>query len=362
LKEPRIAIVHDALVVSGGAEKLTVFLSQVFPNAPIFTSAYLPDKTFQYFETKKIVTLPGGTHVHNEKQFKRRFLQWFIGFRTLDLSDYDVVLSSSTYAAKFCKVKKNGVHICYLHSPFRLLWNRSAYSTKSLPYHGVVLWVIDRFIPLLQKIDRHYTNQITRIITNSQNMANSIKEIYGRDAEIIYPPIDYSSFLVTPEKKDYYLVVSRLLSYKRVDLAIRVCHKTNRRLIVIGEGPEKDTLKLIAGVETSFIGNVSENELKKYFAEARGLIFPGEEDFGLVPVEAQASGCPVIAYKAGGILETVIDGVTGILFDCQTTDSLLSALNRYEDLLFDTNMIREHAKRFDLSIFQEKLLNLVKQY
>lgn len=362
MSKPSIAIVHDSLVVTGGAEKFTVFLSQAIPEAPIYTSAYIAHKTFPYFATKRVITLRGGDDVHSEKQYKRQFLRWFVGFRKLDLSGYDIVFSTSTYAAKFCKVKKGAIHICYLHSPFRFLWKRNSYSEGSLPFKGMFLWFVDRFIPLLQRIDRYYTNRIDRIITNSRNMANLIKDIYGRDADIIHPPIDTASYESTAVKKDYYLVVSRLLSYKRVDMAVRVCKSTNRKLVVIGDGPEMGSLKAIAGAETTFLGQVSDADLRKYYAEARGLIFPGVEDFGLVPVEAQASGCPVIAYKAGGVLETVLDGTTGILFDRQNVEDLSAALTKFESKEFSVADMLENVKRFDVGEFQNQINDLIDQY
>jgi glycosyltransferase involved in cell wall biosynthesis len=360
--DKKITIIHDALVVAGGAERVALSLSQVFPEAPIYTSAYLSEKTFYGLKSKKINTLPGASLVHNENQFKRLFPLWFFGFHTLDLSAYKIILSSSTYAAKFVKTKKNSIHICYMHSPFRFLWKRDSYSPDSVPFNKPITWLIDRLIPILRKIDLHYTRQITQIIANSQHMSDFIKQVYKRDAIIIYPPVDVNQYHVSTTRKDYYLFVGRLLSYKRADLAIMACQKSDRKLVIIGDGPEIENLKKISGPKTMFLGKVSDEELKQHYSEAKGLIFPGIEDFGLTPVEAQASGCPVIAMKDGGALETVVEGETGVFFECQTVDALVTALSKFETIDFEADRIRQNALKFDLSVFSSKMIALVEGY
>lgn len=358
----KIAIVHDALVVAGGAERFALTLSQIFPDAALYTSAYLSEKTISGFKTKKIKTLPGASLVRNENQFKRLFPLWILGFRRLDLSDFDIVLSSSTYAAKFIKTKKNSIHICYMHSPFRFLWKRDSYSPDSVPFKKPIMWLIDLLIPILRKIDLHYTRQITQIVANSQHMADFINQVYKRDAMIIYPPVDINQYHVSSTRKDYYLFVGRLLSYKRADLAIKACQQFKRKLIIIGEGPEMDSLRKMAGPETLFLGKVSDEVLMQHYSEAKGLIFPGIEDFGLTPVEAQASGCPVIAMKAGGALETVVESETGVFFESQTVDALVTALSKFETIDFKANRIRQNALKFDVSVFSSKMIALVEGY
>jgi len=362
LKEKRIAIVHDALIVAGGAERFALALSQLLPNASFFTSAYIPEGTYPEFKSKQIKVLRGSKLIHNEKQFKRLFLLWFFGFRKLCLSDYDIVFSSSTYAAKFVKPRKKAIHISYIHSPFRFIWKRESYTVDSLPYRGWALWLIDLFIPLLQKIDRYYTNQITQIVTNSQNMANFIKKVYQREAIVIYPPVDISQYHISEKKKDFYLFVGRLVSYKRADLAIQACKTLNRNLVIIGEGPEMAYLKNIAGSETTFLGRVSDDLMKQYYSEAKGLIFPGIEDFGLIPVEAQASGCPVIAIRAGGAIETVVEGETGTFFDKQTVEDLVNGLTHFEKVNFSPTRIRESVFRFDTAEFKKQVSSLLELY
>jgi len=355
----RIAIAHDALVVAGGAERLTAILSQTFPDADIYTSAYLPEKTYPYFKTKKIHTLPGAWLVKSERQFKRLFPLWFLGFRGLDFSGYDLVISSSTYLAKFIRPPKNGKHICYLHSPFRFLWKRESYSADSLPFNRLVMAAIDLVRPIIQRFDKHYTDQISYLITNSQNTASFIRKVYGRDSEVIYPPVEVNQYNIASERKDYYLVVSRLISYKRVDLAIQACEQMHRKLLIVGDGPELEPLQRVAGEYTEFLGKVSDEELKKLYSEARGLIFPGMDDFGMTPIEAEANGCPVIAFHAGGAIETVIENVTGVFFQNQTVADLIAGLDRFEKIDFNSQNIRQTALRFDVSVFQNKIRGFV---
>ena len=356
----RIAIVHDALMVAGGAERLTVYLSQTFPEADIYTSAYVPEKTYPYFKSQKIHTLPGARIVKNERQFKQLFPLWFLGFRGLDLSRYDLVISSSTYLAKFIHPLKNGKHICYLHSPFRLLWKRESYSADSLPFNRLLMKAIDLVSPIIQRLDKHFTDQISYLITNSQNSASFIRNVYGRDAEVIYPPVEVNQFKIAVERKHYYLVVSRLISYKRVDLAIQACEQMHRKLLIVGDGPELEPLQKIAGEYTNFLGKVGDEDLKKLYSEARGLIFPGVDDFGMTPIEAQASGCPVIAFRAGGAVETVIENVTGVFFQNQSVADLIASLERFEKIDFDSQNIRQAVMRFDVSVFQNKIRSFVR--
>ena len=356
----RVAIVHDALMVAGSAERLTVYLSQTFPEADIYTSAYVPEKTYPYFKSQKIHTLPGARIVKNERQFKQLFPLWFLGFRGLDLSRYDLVISSSTYLAKFIHPLKNGKHICYLHSPFRFLWKRESYSADSLPFNRLLMKAIDLVSPIIQRLDKHFTDQISYLITNSQNSASFIRNVYGRDAEVIYPPVEVNQFKIAVERKHYYLGVSRLISYKRVDLAIQACEQMHRKLLIVGDGPELEPLQKIAGEYTNFLGKVGDEDLKKLYSEARGLIFPGVDDFGMTPIEAQASGCPVIAFRAGGAVETVIENVTGVFFQNQSVADLIASLERFEKIDFDSQNIRQAVMRFDVSVFQNKIRSFVR--
>jgi len=357
--KPRIAIIQDALVVSGGSERVAAALCQIFPEADLITSVFLPDKTYPFFKNIKVKTLPGSSLIKSEKHFKKTYPIWLLGFYLLNLSKYDIVITSSSYASKFIRKPKNGFHICYLHNPIRFVWNRESYKNTSLPFNNWIIKFIDIFIPLLKKIDFYFTRKIDIIISNSRNMANKIKKVYDKEAIIIYPPIDIKEFHNDFNKKDYYLYVGRLLSYKRIDLAITACKKLKKKLIIVGIGPEYEELKKISNELIEFKGLVDEDYLHQLYSEAKGLLFTGKEDFGLVPVEAQASGCGVIAYGEGGALETVKDGLTGIFFDKQDEEEVINAIKRYELLNFDIEKIKENANQFDISKFSIEINKVI---
>lgn len=358
----RIALVHDALVVHAGSEKVALKLTEIFPDAPLFTSAYLPENTFPEFLNRKIITLPFSSMVKSERHFKQLFPIWYLGFNFLDLKNFDLVISSANYLAKFLNPPENCQHICYLHNPFRFLWKRSTYSDQSLPYNAKVNSLISPFLPLLRRIDRSRTRRIDRVVTNSQNVANQIRDTYGLESEVIYPPIPVSEYQISNDIDDYYLYAGRLISHKRVDLVIQACNHLKQKLIIAGDGLERPELEKIAGDTIAFTGKVSDLELKRLYSRCKALLFPSNEDFGMVPVEAQASGRPVIAYRAGGALETVVESETGLFFSDQSAESLCDAICRFQHMDFDPVKIRQFAMRFDESRFEEKILQLVNQY
>ncbi len=359
-KHDAIAIVHDAFIVSGGAERLAYYLSQIYPEAPIYTSIYQPAKTFPELRSKRIITHPFNNLIKSEKVFKQLYPLWFFYFNQLNLSAYDMILSSSTYLAKFISHKSTSKHICYMHSPFRFLWKRNSYSDESLPYNKAAIRLIDTLTPHLRKIDFSLTQRIDGLITNSQNMANHIKSVYQKEAEIIHPPVNIEEYYIQ-EPQDYYLCVSRLMSYKKIDLAILACNQLNKKLIIVGEGPERQKWEKMAGPTVHFVGRVNDATLKNYYATCKALIFPGIEDFGMVPIEVQASGRPVIAYRAGGVLETVIENQTGIFFDQQNVESLVQAIIQFEKSVFVSSEIRASVQRFDFSEFKSKIETYINQ-
>jgi glycosyltransferase involved in cell wall biosynthesis len=360
--QKKIAIVHDALVVPAGSERVALNLSAIFPDAPIYTSVYLPNNTYPEFKNKVIHTLPFSKYIKSEKQFKSLFPIWYWGFSYLDLSDYDIVISSANYLAKFINPPPSTVHICYLHNPVRFLWKPSTYSKTSIPFGKVSQFFIRAFLPTLRRIDVNKTKGIKNILTNSNNIATQIQDIYNIKANVIYPPVDINSYSISDSIGDYYLYAGRLISHKRVDLAIKACNKLNKKLIIAGDGLERKTLEKMAGSNIHFVGNVTDTQLRTLYANCHALLFPSDEDFGLVPVEAQASGRPVIAFRSGGVLETVIENQTGIFFNSQHEESLIDAILQFEKLRFDSELIRNNAKRFDVKVFREKLLAYVQNF
>ena len=358
----KIAIVGDALVLSGGTEKVTLFLSNMFPDAPIFTSVYLPENTFPEFGTKKIITMPFAGRVKNERNFKRLFPWWYLNFILLDLRGFDIIISSSSFLAKYINPPRGVAHICCLQNPFRLLWRPSEYDQQSVPYGRISMAIIKLLLPLARKVDIAKTRRIRHVIANSQNMANQMRNIYGIEPEVAYPPIAIEQFLIARTSGDYYLYAGRLISHKRADLAIQACNRLNRKLIVAGDGLERRVLEELRGDTVEFVGRVSNEKLKQLYSNCRALLFPSDEDFGMVPVEVQASGRPVIAYRSGGVLETVIENQTGVFFDSQDVEALCAAILRFEKMEFAPGSIRENAMRFDQAIFASKVRTCIRKY
>jgi len=355
LSDMRVAIVHDALVNSGGAERTLTFMCEAFPDAPVFTSAYLPNSTFQEFRLLNIHTLPGAGLVQTERRAKQLLPLWIWGFRYLNLQDYDVVLTSTTFAAKYVNPSATVPHLCYCYVPFRWLWNPAAYSEQSVPFKGLFAQLASYARPMLRRIDYQVMQSVTRIATSCQNMAREIELSYQRDSEVIYPPIRISDYHLGDSVGEYYLCVSRLVSHKRVDLAIQACQQLGRRLIVVGDGPEREQLMAMSGPTTTFAGRVSDTELRNLYSACRAVIFPSHEDYGIVPLEANASGRPVIAYGVGGVLETLVEGITGVYFSRQVVEDVIEAILTCERIHFDSMTIRQEVDRFDVAFFVEKL-------
>lgn len=356
----KIAILHDSLCVPGGAERLTLALAHTFPDAPIYTSVYLPEQTFPEFKNYNVHSLPNSKFVHSERQFKLFYLLWLAELQHVHFSEYDLVLSSSTYLAKYIRPAAGVTHKAYIHAPFRFLWKPESYSDSSLPTPKALTELIKLFLPVLRRIDLRETQKIPYLATNSLNMAHEIKKIYQREATVIHPPISLKAFPLRAEPGgNYYITVSRLISHKRIDLAIQACNSLRKRLIVVGDGPEKKKLEQIAGDTIHFTGRMDDRQLLELYSGAKALIFPSYEDYGIVPLEAQACGKPVIAFGKGGALETIQDQVSGIYFKEQSVESLIDGILRFEKMRFWPEQIWKWAGQFDESIFSQKMIEFV---
>jgi len=281
LKKKRIAIVHDALAVPAGSERSALYLSNIFPDAPIYISVYFPDNTYQEFKYKRIHPFPLSKFIKTERQYKAFYPWWFLFISLLDLSQYDLIISSSNFLAKFINPSLTSTHICYLHNPIRYLRKTEVYSSKSAPYGHFGIIAIRLLLPILCMIEIKKTKSINNIITNSKNIDYQIKNIYQKNASIIYPPVDTDSFSVSNSTGDYYLYAERLISHKRVDLVICACNKLKKSLVIAGDGLEREALKQKAGDTIQFLGRVSDIELKRLYSDCKALIFPSDEDFGL---------------------------------------------------------------------------------
>jgi glycosyltransferase involved in cell wall biosynthesis len=356
----RIAIVHDYLNQFGGAERVVSALHEIWPDAPIYTSIYDRNRMPKVFERMDIRPsfmqyFPGVFRF-----FKFYFLFYPLAFESFDLSEYDVILSSSSAFAKGARKGKDQLHLCYCYNPMRFVWRYDDYvKRESMPQ--LIKNVLPFLLAPVKRWDLQTAGNVDQYIAISRTVAGRIEQTYGRESDIIYPPVETDLFRPSTVSQDYFLVVSRLNTYKRVDLVVEAFNQLDLPLKVIGSGPDLKRLKRLAGPNVDFLGRQSDESLVKHIAECRALVFPGEEDFGIVPLEAMSSGRPVIAYRAGGALETVIDGETGIFFEEQTVASLVKALKRFQFERFDKARIRLHAQSFDKEVFKRKIRDYVEQ-
>src|SRR5579859_5409030 len=356
----KVALVHDYLNQYGGAERVLEELHALFPSAPVYTSMYWPEKmsaTIQGLDirTSFMQRLPLVTR--NHQPF---LLLYPLAFESFDLSSYDLVISNSSAFCKGVITPPSTLHISYCLTPMRWVWNYHAYVERERLGTAARL-VLPAAISQLRSWDVATAQNVDRFLAISRTVAGRIRKYYRRDATVIYPPVNCDAFSVPACRvEDYYLIVSRLIPYKRIDLAVDAFTRLGIRLKIVGSGGrDLPALRARAGRNVEFVGRVSDATLKQLYAGCRGLVFPGEEDFGIAPLEANASGRPVIAYAAGGALDTVIDGRTGVLFDEQQVDPLISAIRRAEATQWEPDELRAHARKFDSQVFREQFQQFV---
>ncbi|CAM3442674.1 glycosyltransferase [Halomonas lysinitropha] len=361
----RIAIVHDWLVVQGGAEKVLDALLQAFPAADVYTLVdFLPAGQRGRLAGHRVVT-SALQHWPLARRFYRHLLPWMPhAIEQFDLSDYDLVVSSSHCVAKGVITHPGQWHVCYCHTPVRYAWDMKEAYLRDAGFSGPVAWYVRRVLGRLRQWDHFTASQVDTFIANSANVSKRIAKYYGRHATVIHPPVDLDAFTFNPEPRDdYYLAASRLVSYKRMDLIIEAFgHEGRRRLKVVGDGPERKRLEKLAAAAPNIelLGYRPDGELQRLMARARGFVFAAEEDFGIMPLEAQACGTPVIAYGRGGSLETVIDEgseATGVFFHEQTPAALLGALERFDSLAFSPDACLAQAQRFGIARFWQRWID-----
>lgn len=359
----KIAITHDYLTEYGGAELVLWELLKIFPDADLYTSLYKPNKKQRDFWTEvshhKVHT-SGTNSIPLIRKFRKLLLGRSIAyFRSLDLNSYDVVISSSSNFAKFLNLEKKTKHIAYIHTPPRFLWGYETSTFHKIPSVGRIL--LNPIIAKWKKLDKYYAGRADIVVANSIHIQQEIKKCYGIDAEVIYPPVLIDRIInAKPEKKqNFFITVSRLQRYKRIDLIIKAFNKLNKKLLVVGDGPDKERLEKLAGKNIQFYGFTEEQTKIKLLKEARGFIFAGHEDFGIVMVEALAAGTPVIAYEKGGALEIIEQGRNGIFFDKQNTKSLSDAVKKLYDVNFRTDTIINSSKKFSSHEFANAIKGIV---
>lgn len=353
----KVALVHDWLTNQGGGERVLWQLHQLYPEAPIYTSVFAPE-SLPDFAALNIKT----SFLQNWPLAKKKH-QLFSMFRTqafesFDFSDYDLVISSTSSEAKGIITKPGTVHICYMFTPTRYYWSGYREYIDN-PGFGLLNPIVKALAPpLISKLrewDYAAAQRPDYIVGISNYVNGRIRKYYRREPELIYPPVDIERFDYKKEREDFYIVVSRLIPYKRVELAVKACTKLSRRLIVIGRGTEEAKLKRQAGSMVEFVGALDDEAVADYYARAKGFIFTAEEDFGITPLEAMAAGCPVIAYGRGGATETVIEGETGTFFTEPSVDSVVGALKRFEAMEFNVQKVRRHAEAFSNDRFKHEI-------
>ena len=356
----RIALVHDYFTQLGGAEKVAEELYQVLPHAELFATVALRDKMPRALQDVPVQT-SWMQHLPKLSTLYRLYFPLYpMAVSSLDLSPYDLVVSSSSGYVKGVRANLNAIHVCYCHTPMRWAWSFDSYSARE-SFHGGLRMVLSTLVRGLRMWDEGAARQPDHFIANSKAVAARIERAYGRYAEVIVPPIDVDRFKLSCEQDDYYVVLARLVPYKRIDLAVSAFTQMRKRLIVIGTGSAMERLKSHAGPTIEFVGRASDEDVEKYLAKCRALIFPGEEDFGMAPLEVAAAGRPTIAFQAGGALETIIDGETGVFFDKQTTDAVIEAVRRFELQSWSAERIRRHAEGFSREIFQERFTTFLRR-
>ncbi len=364
----KVAIVHDWLVNYGGAERVVEEFLKIYPDADIFTLVYDKKKMGKIFPPEKVRTsfvqkIPCAT-----KLYTKLLSLMPKAFESFDLTGYDLVIASSSSCAKGVITSPTTPYIAYIHSPMRYAWD--LYFDYFKRSGRITRFFMKRQMPKIREWDFISSQRIDSIISNSSYIARRIKKFWNRDAKVIFPPVDTER--ISPNglpPEDFYVVFSRFVPYKRIDLAIKACGSTGRTLVVIGSGKQEKELKSLAGkysgAEITFTGRISDDEVRDYLQRCRALIFCAEEDFGIIPVEAQAAGRPVIAFGKGGALETVKDGTTGTFFKEQTEMSLVEALDRFEKMeaagAFKSETISAWAKKFSAERFREEFKNAVEE-
>lgn len=354
----RIALVHDYFVQMGGAERVAEAMHDSFPSAPMYTTVALPQSLPPRLRMADIRTSAMQRLPNLDRRFRHYFMLYPFAVENFDLSQFDLIFSSSSGYAKGVRRRRNAIHVCYCHTPMRWVWRYEDYVARE-GFGNIARVALPALMWGLRKWDLRASKQPNYYIANSRLVAQRIKKIYGREAFVIPPPIDVNRFHMSDEIDDYYLVLSRLMPYKRIDLAIEACKRANRRLIIVGDGPDRARLEKLGDDRIEFLGRQPDSIVNYYAARCRALMFPGEEDFGMAPLEANAAGRPVIAYRGGGAVETVEEGVTGVFFDQANSQSLAEAIEKFEGLRWNQYTLRSHAEKFDRSVFAFRILQFL---
>lgn len=364
-KKPKVAIVHDFLLKLGGAERVTKVLCEMYPDAPVYTLLYNENEVGSDFPAERVRTsflqkLPKpvrSKHTLLLKMFPK-------AIESFDLSEYDVVISSSNSYAHGVVTNLDTTHICYYHSPMRYIWDWYNEYFEELGFGKYKKGIAKFMLHGIRMWDQLASKRPDVSLANSENVQRRIKKYYHKDSTVVYPPVDLSRFKPVSKPDDFFLIVSTITPYKKIDLAVKFFNKIGKRLLIVGEGKHKEYLQSIAAENIEFLGRRSDDEVAELMAKCRGFIFPGEEDFGITPVEVMASGRPILAYGKGGVIESVIDKKTGIFFKNPTIESFETGFAKFlswEKKYFDPKDAVKRAKDFDRKKFEKEISKIVSE-
>ena len=355
----KVAIVHYWLVGMRGGEKVVEVLSDLYPEADIFTLVCNPDAISEKLRRHRITT-SFLQKIGGVRHYQKMLPLMPYALESFDLTGYDLIISSEAGPAKGIIPGPNATHICYCHSPMRYIWD--LYPQYRAAAGALTRVMMSLTAPSLRQWDVTTSHRVDPFIANSTYVAQRIERYYRRSAHVINPPVNLSRFSQSPETEagDYYLCAGQITPYKKIEIAVEACTRLGKRLVVLGAGATP-SLRRLAGPTVEFLGAVDDATMNRHFASCKALLFPGVEDFGIVPLEVMASGRPVIAFAKGGALETVVDGRTGMFFHEQTTDSVVDAIRRFETLAgnFDRRQLQAHARTFDTSVCRDRLAELI---
>ncbi|GHT83680.1 glycosyl transferase [Spirochaetia bacterium] len=358
----KVAVIHYWLVNMRGGEKVLEALLEMFPQADVYTHVYNPSGVSDLINSHRV-----STSYIQKLPFAKKLYQNYMplmpnALKGFNLQDYDLIISSESGPAKGVVPNPDAYHICYCHSPMRYLWDM--YHDYFQGANPVVRFFMNRLIPGLRLWDIASANLVDRFIANSRYVAQRIRRYYNREADIVFPPVAIEKYLSLERKpEDFYLFFGQLTGYKRADIAIEACIASGRKLVVAGAGAKDRTIRKYkkSGLIT-FLGRISDEEIRDLFSRARALLFPGIEDFGIIPVEANAAGCPVIAYCKGGVLDTVKENVTGIFFDEQTPAALVGAMEKFEAMeaqFSGRTPFTNHVQQFSTKAFIDRVTQII---
>jgi len=363
LENKKTALVHYWLTGMRGGEKVVESICDVFPDIDIFTLVYNSARISESIKKHKINT----SFIQKFPLAKKKYQTYLpfmpVAIEQFDLSDYDIVISSESGIAKGVLTNPETCHFCYCHTPMRYLWNMYFDYLKNERVGFLKRKFIEKFFNYLRVWDLATASRVDYFISNSNNVKKRILKYYRRDSTVIYPPVDVENMIFSAKKEDYYLIVSQLVSYKRIDIAVRAFNELKKELIIVGEGGEYKKLKKMAKPNIKFVGWQEAENLKQFYAGAKAFIFPGEEDFGITPVEAQASGTPVIGFGRGGLLETVVEGKTGFFFYKQDHNDLIDIVEDFESKpdMFDPYKVRGNSLGFSRERFERDLRKFMEE-